>query len=125
MAKNNRNKILALVTAAAITLSLMTGCADKNKMGASADGSENSAGIAAVTTAATSAMQAEKLQEREAVFYESSQIESITADKTKGRLIETVTSFSIVTKTDMEASNLQNIISIAPGLSLGHYHFFR
>jgi len=114
MAKNNRNKILALVTAAAITLSLMTGCADKNKMGASADGSENSAGIAAVTTAATSAMQAEKLQEREAVFYESSQIESITADKTKGRLIETVTSFSIVTKTDMEASNLQNIISIAP-----------
>ena len=104
--------MLALVMAAAMALSLMTGCADKNTSGASADGSyaEN----AEITTAATSAMQAAEIQEREAVFYESSQIESITADKTKGRLIETATSFSIVTKTDMEASSLQNIISVAP-----------
>lgn len=114
MVKNKRKKILALVMAAAMTLSLMTGCADKNTSGASADGSYAEAEDTAITTAATSAMQAEELQEREAVFYESSQIESVTADRTKGRLIEAATSFSIVTKNDMEASSLQNIISVAP-----------
>lgn len=107
-----KKKILALVMAAAMSLSVMTGCTDKEVMD-TAEGSESSA-AAEITTAATSAMSADNAQLRDPVFYESSQIESVTADKTKGRLIDTATSFSIVTKTDMEASNLQNIITVTP-----------
>ncbi len=113
MVKNKRKKILALVMAAAMSLSVMTGCKNNDT---STAGTENTAAAenGEITTAATSAMQADEVQEREAVFYESSQIESVTADKTKGRLVETATSFSIVTKNDMEASSLQNIISVTP-----------
>ena len=108
-----KKKILALVMAAAMSLSVMTGCTDKNLTDTSEETAVSS-DSAEITTAATSAMAADNVQLRDPVFYESSQIESVTADKTKGRLIDTATSFSIVTKTDMEASNLQNIISVTP-----------
>ena len=113
MAKNKRKKIFALIMAAAMMLSVMTGCKDNGTVTSDTE-STVSGGNTEITTAATLAMQADEIQEREAVFYESSQIKSVTADKIKGRLIETATSFSIVTKTDMEAASLQNIISVAP-----------
>ena len=93
MAKNKRKKIFALIMAAAMMLSVMTGCKDNGTVTSDTE-STVSRGNTEITTAATLAMQADEIQEREAVFYESSQIKSVTADKTKGRLIETATSFS-------------------------------
>ena len=109
-------RIIALVMAAAMSLSVMTGCTDKD-VTETAESSAVSTDGTEITTAATSAITAEDAQVREPIFYASSQIESVTADKTKGRLIETATSFSIVTKTDMEAVNLQDIISVTPSVN--------
>lgn len=110
----NSKKLLALIVAAAMSLSLMTGCTDKTDTDTDTAEETSAATSVEITTAATSIAGADNAQLRDPVFYESSQIVSVTADNVKGRLIDTKTSFSIVTKTDMEASNLQNIITVTP-----------
>ncbi len=103
-------------------MSVMTGCTEKDNASAELT-SDSAAETTAVTdgteitTAVTAVVEAENIQEREPVFYESSVIKSVTADKAKGRLVETATSFSVVTANDMEASDLQNIIFITPNVN--------
>lgn len=115
MFEKKTKKIIALVMAAAMSLSVMTGCTEKNSN--SSEKSDSSYSDGDITAAATEAVSGNNAHFNGAAALEGVCIKSISADNTKGRLIDTATSFSIVTKTDMEASSLQNIITVTPNVN--------
>lgn len=123
--KNNINKKLAaILTAAAMCISMLSGCTEKSE--GSPDETTQTT-VSENTDAAVTAAQnpltdggntdngAENAVPDDTVYIpEAEGIVSVTADSTRGELIAADTSFTVVTKEDTEADTLKKKLTLSP-----------
>ncbi len=123
--RNRRSKLTALLAAAAMSLSVLSGCSESAADTALSESNteavssvENSSETTEIGTTAEpeETTQPEATEPPPPVELPEGAVTSVTADDSKGGYISATTSFTLTSKEDMEVNELSALIKLSPDI---------